>query len=118
MIITTDSLLSRPKLDYDGGYDVAVKDASVVVKDCVGRSEGLAIFWKTGVDVHVQGILRMYIDADVMKADGFLWRFTGFYGEPSVEKKDLSWRALCTLNAMRRCLWLCMGNFNEVLLAC
>ena len=29
--ITADSLLSRPKLDYDVGYDVAVKGASVVV---------------------------------------------------------------------------------------
>ena len=29
--ITVDSLLPRPKLDYDGVYDVAVKDASAVV---------------------------------------------------------------------------------------
>ena len=31
MIITADSLPPRPKLDCDGGYDVAVKGASVVV---------------------------------------------------------------------------------------
>ena len=31
MIITVDSLLSRPKLDCDEGYDVAVKGPSVVV---------------------------------------------------------------------------------------
>jgi hypothetical protein len=31
MTITADSLLLRPKLDCDGGYDVAVKGASVVV---------------------------------------------------------------------------------------
>ena len=31
MISTADSLLPRPKLDYDGGYNVAVKGASVVV---------------------------------------------------------------------------------------
>ena len=29
--ITADSLLSRPKLDCDGGYDAAVKGPSVVV---------------------------------------------------------------------------------------
>jgi hypothetical protein len=29
--ITADSLLSRPKLDYDGGYDVVVKGVSVEV---------------------------------------------------------------------------------------
>ena len=31
MTITIDSLLSRPKLDYDVGYDAAAKGASVVV---------------------------------------------------------------------------------------
>ena len=31
MIITTDSLLPMPKLHCDGGYDVAVKDPSIVV---------------------------------------------------------------------------------------
>lgn len=55
----------------------------------------------------------MYIDADVTKADGFLWRLTSFFGEPSMEKKDLSWQALCTLNAVRQCLWLCMGTLMK-----
>ena len=31
MTITVDSLLPRPKLDYDMGYDAAIKGASVVV---------------------------------------------------------------------------------------
>ena len=31
MTFTVNSLLSRPKLDYDGGYDAAVKGPSVVV---------------------------------------------------------------------------------------
>jgi hypothetical protein len=32
MTNTVNSLLPRPKLDYDVGYDVAVKGASVVVQ--------------------------------------------------------------------------------------
>ena len=36
MSITANSLPPRPKLDYDVGYDVAVKGASVVV--CSGKS--------------------------------------------------------------------------------
>ena len=32
MSITVDSLLSRPKLDCDVGYDIAVKGTSVAVK--------------------------------------------------------------------------------------
>jgi len=38
MTITIDSLLSRPKLDYDGGYDVALKGPSVVVEGYNGNS--------------------------------------------------------------------------------
>ena len=33
MTITADSLLPRPKLDCDVGYDAAVKGASIVVLD-------------------------------------------------------------------------------------
>jgi hypothetical protein len=33
MTITVDNLLPKPKLDCDVGYDVAVKGASVVVKE-------------------------------------------------------------------------------------
>ena len=32
MTITVNSLLPRPKLDYDVDYDAAVKGASVIVK--------------------------------------------------------------------------------------
>ena len=33
MTITADSLMLRPKVDYDVGYDVAMKGLSVVVWD-------------------------------------------------------------------------------------
>jgi hypothetical protein len=42
--ITTDSLLLRPKLDYDGGYDVAIKGASVVVSTNLYFSLELFLF--------------------------------------------------------------------------
>ena len=38
IIITADSLLPRPKLDYDKGYDVAVEGPSVVVRCASLRS--------------------------------------------------------------------------------
>ena len=45
---------------------------------------------------------RFYIDADVVEVDGFVWRFTGFYGEPKTDRKEDSWRAMRALNAARR----------------
>lgn len=89
---------------------------NMIVKDCDGKSGGLEIFWRKEIDLHVREISRMYIDAEVKEADGFLWRLTSFYGEPAMEKKVLSWKALRTLNAAGRRLWLCVGDFNEVLL--
>ena len=88
---------------------------NMVVKDCVGRSGGLAIFWRNGVKFHLRTTSRLYIDGDVEEADGFTWRLTVFYGEPKSDQKELSWRALRTLNAGRRHPWLCLGDFNEIL---
>lgn len=66
---------------------------------------------------HLRAVSRLYIDGDVMEDDGFVWRFAGFYGEPSSDKKELSWRVLHTLNAARRRPWLCMWDFNEILMS-
>jgi exonuclease III len=93
--------------------------SNMIVKDYSDtRSGGLAIFWRRGINLHVRGISCLYIDADVTEEDGFLWRLTRFYGEPSTEKKYLSWKALRILNAAQRRPWLCLGDFNEILLAC
>ena len=55
---------------------------NMVVKDCVGRSGGLAIFWHNGVKFCLRTTSRLYIDGDVEEADGFTWCPTSFYGEP------------------------------------
>lgn len=90
---------------------------NLVVKDCRGKSGGLAVFWRKGVNFHLRAVSRLYIDDDVVEDNGFVWRFTGFYGEPRSDKEELSWKALRTLNAARRHLWLCMGDFNEILMS-
>ena len=45
MTITVDNLRSRPKLDYDVGYDVAMKGASVVVHGDVRLCATLGFLW-------------------------------------------------------------------------
>ena len=91
---------------------------NMIVKECVGRSGGLAVFWRRGVNVHVRMLSRFYIDADVTEDDGFVWRLTCFYGEPRTDQKFMSWKVLRMLNAARRHPWLCLGDFNEILLGC
>ena len=53
-----------------------------------------------------------------MEVLGFVWRLTGFYGEPSTDRKVLSWKVLRVLNAARQRPWLCLGDFNEILMGC
>ncbi|KAK1618800.1 hypothetical protein QYE76_024317 [Lolium multiflorum] len=51
-------------------------------KPCVGKSGGLAIFWKRGIDVKLTGFMSKYhIDTEITEEDGFVWRFTGTRGE-------------------------------------
>lgn len=88
----------------------------MVAKDCDGRSGGLAIFWKREINLHVHTASRRYIDPEVEEKDGFVWRLTGMYGDPRTNHKDFTWKAMRTLNAERRRPWLCLGDFNEVLM--
>jgi exonuclease III len=62
---------------------------NMIVKNPVGQSGGLAIFWKRDVDLRVVGFsLKYHIDTEITEADGFVWRFTGIYGDPHTEGKE------------------------------
>lgn len=109
--------LSETKMDQNRmeGFRWKLGMDNVVVKKCEGKSGGLAIFWKKKVTLHLNAVSRLYIDVDVVEKDGFIWRFTGIYGEPRSDKKDLTWKAMRTLNAHAKKPWLVSGDFNEVL---
>ncbi|KAL0427711.1 UNVERIFIED_CONTAM: hypothetical protein Slati_2945900 [Sesamum latifolium] len=44
------------------------------------------------------------------------WRFTGFYGEPDTSCRRDVWDRLIRLSRQSDALWLCAGDFNEILL--
>jgi exonuclease III len=89
--------------------------ANMVVKECEGRSGGLALMWKKHVDVELHNFSRNHIDVIIVEQDGFRWRFTGIYGEPTTEKKEKTWKLLRVLHQQLNLPWLCAGDFNEVL---
>lgn len=62
---------------------------NMMVKDCHGRSGGLVLVWKRSIDVHVRMMLKLYINANMIEGHGFVWRFTVFYGERSLERKTV-----------------------------
>lgn len=54
-------------------------------------------FLRKEINLHICAISRLYIDVDVNESDGFVWRFTRFYGECSSDKKVVSWQS--TMNS-------------------
>jgi len=77
---------------------------NMIAKDCDGRSGGLAIFWRKGINMHVRGISHFYIDVDITEMDGSVWRLTGFYG-------NLLWRRRTCRG--RRCTFLMLRDVSH-----
>jgi hypothetical protein len=85
-----------------------------VAVDCNGKSGGLALWWKEGVEVSVRPWCQYYIDAEIC-LNGKRWRFSGMYGEPKTELRARTWEALQYLRSQDDLPWLCAGDFNEIL---
>lgn len=52
-----------------------------------GRGGGLVLFWKSSVNLSVEGSLKYFIDFDINKNSKNAWCFMGFYGEPETVKR-------------------------------
>ena len=80
------------------------------------RGGGLTLLWQQGVFVWVNNFSRFHIDAVVNGGTIEAWRFTRFYGEPDTNEREKAWNMLCTLNSKPHLPWVCMGDFNKILL--
>nr|POE73448.1 hypothetical protein CFP56_08751 [Quercus suber] len=81
-----------------------------------GKSGGLAMLWKEGVDVRFKSCSHSHIDVVVHgEGSGGLWRTTGFYGHPITSKRQSSWKLIKSLFAQCKMPWLVCGDFNEIM---
>lgn len=74
----SQEILKKHKEDF-------VVDESIdghFVVDSQGRS-GLMLFWKASIGVQIQSYLGGHIDGIIYQGHN-RWRFTGFYGNPTV----------------------------------
>ena len=63
-----------------------------ITMPCDGRSGGLAMLWREGVDVRFKSCSHSHIDVVVHGDDGAkLWRASGFYRHPDARKRYVSW---------------------------
>jgi hypothetical protein len=59
---------------------------NMVHKACIGKSGGIALFWRNGVDVIIQTMSKYFNDV-VIISDEASWRLLRLYGEPNLDKK-------------------------------
>ena len=86
--------------------------------DSRGRSGGLALLWRKDIDVVLYSMSLHHIDVVVNRGLGEEeWQCTGFYGWPEIQNRHLSWNLLESLAAQSSLPWLCLGDFNEILLS-
>ena len=67
---------------------------NMVVKDSDGRSGGLAMLWKRGVNVSLRWKGKYHIDVDVVEENGIKWMLIGIYEESKSGEKDKTWKLL------------------------
>ena len=94
-----------------------IKYSNLFVVPCHNTGGGLALFWKTNSNVDVQSFSDRHIDAIIDHGVDDAWWFMGFYGNPDTASRENSQSLLRTLHNQFNLPWLCIGDFNEILLA-
>ena len=82
----------------------------------VGHSGGLVLYWRSLINLTIEGSNKYYIDAIVDKSLESEWRLTGFYGEANTTRRNEAWDKLRSLNSRPERPWLCCGEFNEIII--
>ncbi|XP_074347397.1 uncharacterized protein LOC141686251 [Apium graveolens] len=83
--------------------------------DRVGRSGGLAIFWKHNVNCEVTGYSQNHIDVNFIENNVALWRLSCFYGFPERTRRKQSWDFIRLLADLSQIPWCIIGDFNDLL---
>jgi hypothetical protein len=95
----------RRKLGYD----------HMIESESDGRSGGLLMLWNKNIKVTSSTVHTNYLDIRIDENSVNGWRITGIYGEPSGDRKHLSWDYIRDLHGMFDLPWMVIGDFNEIL---
>ncbi|PPR87553.1 hypothetical protein GOBAR_AA33151 [Gossypium barbadense] len=80
-----------------------------------GRSGGLALMWRDGMNVSVQNYSKHHIDSMVKLENNKEIRVTGFYGHANLTLRSSSWDILRRVGDSVREEWIVGGDFNAIL---
>jgi exonuclease III len=74
-------LMETKRLQNNVGFlKVQLGFDNLFAVDCIGRSGGLILLWKSSAQVTIQNYSLRHINAEFqLCSNGPLWKFTGFY---------------------------------------
>ncbi|KAH7862901.1 hypothetical protein Vadar_010843 [Vaccinium darrowii] len=82
----------------------------------VGLSGGLALWWKSDVDLEVDLATKNYMHVIVTdKNKSKMWAATFIYGCPERGGRALVWEDIKRIASLEHLPWMCIGDFNQVL---
>ncbi|KAL5720793.1 hypothetical protein ACHQM5_013428 [Ranunculus cassubicifolius] len=100
-----------------------LKWENMIVVNAEGRSGGLAILWKAGVDIQILHSTKNHITSKFTEPQNPMsttinyWYFTFVYGHPIAWKRKLVWDELRAFSNVIDGAWLLLGDFNAILRA-
>ncbi|PPR88589.1 hypothetical protein GOBAR_AA32102 [Gossypium barbadense] len=83
--------------------------------DSAGKSGGLALLWRDGLDVSVQNYSNFHIDSLVRLENEDVLRFIGFYGQTASKSRQQAWDILRRVHHKVNEGWIVGGDFNAIL---
>jgi hypothetical protein len=89
--------------------------SNMLTMDSMGKSRGLALLWGDEMSVEIQNYSQRHINGIVWCSKRAApWKFTRFYGQPDVTKQHEAWALLKHLASFAPHPWVCIGDFNEI----
>ncbi|KAB1671577.1 hypothetical protein [Gossypium barbadense] len=80
-----------------------------------GRSGGLTLMWRDGMNVSIQNYSKHHIDSMVKLENNKIIKVTGFYGHANPNLRSSSWDILRRVGESVREEWIVGGDFNAIL---
>jgi len=84
----------------------------------VGRSGGLALFWRVSFNCHILNYSSNHITVEVRDSNFVRWYLTGYYGYPEGRRRRAAWDFLHHLSSHIFGLWGILGDFNDIFDGC
>jgi hypothetical protein len=112
LLYLSEKLVHRNKIEelrYVLGFD------SCFSVDRIGRSGGLAFFWRTSLNCQLIDYSNNHITIEIIDANLGPWKLTGYYGYPNGGRRRAAWEFLHDLSCRYTGPWCIFGDFNDIM---